>query len=419
MTSRHGSSIVGGLDVAQLSNFVPAAGCYYGVAPVTNYSTHGTDGYVVTHYDGYANTFPEGGYSASADFYLDADADEGQFTWSHAVNDTNGSGLRDFVFVAGADGDGSWTIGATNNVETSGETGYGSDPLEITESGWYTFEHTLYMGDDNRLYVDLTVLDSEGHALALWTLGGAATDIPGVVGGNRYGWLVTNSYTDLPIDNVLLGEERPTAGCTPFLDVSGVKGSSNYSSLAHPIAWMGVTGLSKGWTTVGGSVFRPAAATDRDAMAAFFYRWAGEPDVTTTTSPFIDVSANPASKNYNTHWKAIFWMYENGYANGWSTAKGQKFAPHAPIQRDAVAAFMYRMYGSPSVSPAGGAFADVSSNPNSPAYSKFAKEIQWLYNVGLSNGWNTSSGVQYRPTSDIKRDAIAAFIYRAEFEVVG
>ena len=269
-----------------------------------------------------------------------------------------------------ADGDGTWKIGATNNVATSGETGYGADPLAITKSGWYTFEHTLYFGDDNRLHVDLTVLDAKGSALASWTLGGVATDIPGVVGGNRYGWLVTNSYTDLPMDNVLLGEERPTAGCTPFLDVSGVKGSSNYSSLSHPIAWMGVTGLSKGWTTVGGSVFRPAAATDRDALAAFFYRWAGEPSVTTTKSPFIDVSSNPASKSYNSHWKAIFWMYENGYANGYSTARARSSRPTRQLPRDAVAAFMYRMYGSPAVSPTSGAFADVSSNPNSPTYSE-------------------------------------------------
>lgn len=410
-------SIVNGVNVAQLSNFAPAAGCYYGTAPVTNYSTHGTKGFINTKYAGYANGFPKNGYSASADFYLGADAANGQFTWSHAVNNTKGDHRRDFVFVAGANGSGKWTVGASTGVNTSGNTAYGEAPISVTKSGWYTFRHTLYAGAHNLLYVDLDVLNAAGNVVGSWTLGGEAGDsIPGVVGGNRYGWLVTNTYAGLPIDNVLLGVERPAAGCTPFLDVSGVNASSKYSSHSHAIAWMGVTGLSNGWKTTGGSVFRPQANTDRDAMAAFFYRAAGSPAVKTKKSPFIDVSSSPSSKHYNTHWKAIFWMQENGYSNGWKTKSGAKFSPHADISRAHVAAFIYRINGSPAVKTSG-AFSDVSGDSRSSKYSNFAKEIQWLHETGLSNGWETKSGAQFRPNSAIKRDAIAAFIFRAEFNL--
>jgi len=200
-----GATIVEGTDA-----MAAAAGCFYATAPVVEYSAD-----VFTRYSGYSSVFPTGGYTASADFYLGDTADAGQFSWSHAANGTDGVPQRDFIFHADSDGAGTWTVGVSNNVVTAPPfiTTYPTTPIAIADEGWYTFQHTL-REQDGLLYVDLAVLDADGVELGSWTLGGNAADqIPSAVGGNRYGWLVNNSFEGLAIDNVLLNAERPTAGC--------------------------------------------------------------------------------------------------------------------------------------------------------------------------------------------------------------
>ncbi len=198
------------------NGLMAASGCWYAEAPVTNYGTVGAEGYVFTRYAGYASVFPEGGYTASADFYLDTAADAGQFSWSHAVNGTDGNHQRDFIFHADSDGTGTWAVGTNNNASTSApgyHSTYSVAPAVITESGWYTFQHSFY-ADGGVLWADLAVLGDDGVEVASWTLGGNADDVvPTIVGGNRYGWLVKNDFAGLAIDNVLLDSERPEVGC--------------------------------------------------------------------------------------------------------------------------------------------------------------------------------------------------------------
>ncbi|MDN4486721.1 S-layer homology domain-containing protein [Demequina sp. SYSU T00039] len=59
----------------------------------------------------------------------------------------------------------------------------------------------------------------------------------------------------------------------------------------------------------------------------------------------------------------------------------------------------------PSASAATG-FVDVSDD------HPFATEIRWMADAGISNGWSTGSGNEYRPSATITRDAMAAFLYR-------
>lgn len=212
------TSGVNGVEAVAADDALPAAaGCFYGAAPVTNYSTHGSDGFVNTAYAGYSSVYPEGGYTASADFYLAAEAEQGQFSWSHGVNGTDGVHQRDFIFHVASTGSGAWSIGASYSATTTDPyvTSYPVEPLTISTEGWYTFQHTI-RDQDGLLYVDLTVLDDAGASLAEWTLGGQEADvIADAVGGNRYGWLVNNPFAGLPIDNVLLDSARPPGGCGP------------------------------------------------------------------------------------------------------------------------------------------------------------------------------------------------------------
>ena len=46
---------------------------------------------------------------------------------------------------------------------------------------------------------------------------------------------------------------------------------------------------------------------------------------------------------------------------------------------------------------------------NDISRSVFKKEIEWMYNAGIAEGWSNG---KFRPLAHIKRDAMAAFIYR-------
>lgn len=162
------------------------------------------------------------------------------------------------------------------------------------------------------------------------------------------------------------------------------------------IAWMAETGLSNGWPD---GTYRPLVPVKRDAIAAFLYRAAGSPAYTPPkVSPFKDISARDTI-----FYKEISWAHEMGIAEGWPDGT---FRPYENAKRDAMAAFLYRASGSPSFTPpARSPFVDVTRTKNSIFY----KEITWAHSEGITTGWSNRT---FQPLSEIKRDAIAAFVYR-------
>ena len=121
-----------------------------------------------------------------------------------------------------------------------------------------------------------------------------------------------------------------------------------------------------------------------------------------TSVTFTDV---PADYSFL---KEISWMASKGITTGYAgDCSTKSFNPWGNVTRDAMAAFLYRYAGSPAVSlPASSPFIDV--DPSHPFY----KEIVWLSAQGITNGWTTPSGTEYRPSQPITRDAMAAFLYR-------
>ncbi len=122
-----------------------------------------------------------------------------------------------------------------------------------------------------------------------------------------------------------------------------------------------------------------------------------------STPTFSDV---PAGSQFSTE---IRWLAENGISTGWTEADGSvTFRPLQPVNRDAMAAFMYRLAGKPAfTAPAVSPFADV------PAGAQFYKEITWLAAQGISTGWSEADQTKtYRPLEPVNRDAMAAFMYR-------
>lgn len=169
--------------------------------------------------------------------------------------------------------------------------------------------------------------------------------------------------------------------------------------------WMHQKGISTGWTEADGSrTYRPLLPVKRDAMAAFMYRLSGSPAYKPpAVSPFADV---PVSSPF---YKEISWLAEAKISTGWAQQDGRsEFRPMESVNRDAMAAFLYRLAGSPRHIPsANSAFTDVSSG------NQFHHEISWLAASGISTGWKASNGTAvFLPGESVARDAMAAFMKR-------
>lgn len=119
----------------------------------------------------------------------------------------------------------------------------------------------------------------------------------------------------------------------------------------------------------------------------------------TPQAPFRDVNHGDL-----VFFTEIAWMEHTGLSMGWPDGT---YRPFEPIKRDAMAAFLYRAAGSPAYTPpAVSPFKDVS-----PTREVFYKEITWAHSEGIAEGWPDGT---FRPYEPVKRDAMAAFLYRAQ-----
>lgn len=186
---------------------------------------------------------------------------------------------------------------------------------------------------------------------------------------------------------------------SPFKDVQTTQ------QFYKEMAWLADRKISTGWLEGDKSVtYRPLAPINRDAMAAFLYRMAGSPNFTPPAkSPFKDVLTTQQ------FYKEMAWLAQTGISSGWTEADGSRtYRPLTPINRDAMAAFLFRLAGSPYDS-------DIQHPPFSDVRQgqQFYYEMAWMYHKQISKGWLEADGsYSYRALSPINRDAMAAFLYR-------
>ncbi|WP_196334341.1 S-layer homology domain-containing protein, partial [Propionibacterium freudenreichii] len=148
----------------------------------------------------------------------------------------------------------------------------------------------------------------------------------------------------------------------------------------------------------GSRLYMPLDGIHRDAFAAFMYRISGDTGYQApAVSPFRYIT--PSTMYY----KEMCWLSSKGIATGWPDGT---YRPLDNVNRDAMAAFMYRYNGSPAYqAPGSSPFSDVVTS------QLFYKEMAWMQSQGLSTGWPDGT---YRPVTAIARDAMAAFLYRME-----
>lgn len=198
-------------------------------------------GLTFTRWSGYSRTFPPGGYTTTIDIYLDISPpymtgslmpypNDTRFDWSSAINDPSCAHRRDFVFNAGfytdIDSTGAgprFVISASTNATRSGANprNPGRMPYTVNLEGWYTLEHRFRDGGGGILAVDLTLRNSAGAPLMMWTLSEPSDVIGSTVGGNRYGWFVINEFPFLAFDNSGLAGFQDY--CVPPASTPGAK----------------------------------------------------------------------------------------------------------------------------------------------------------------------------------------------------
>ena len=138
----------------------------------------------------------------------------------------------------------------------------------------------------------------------------------------------------------------------------------------------------------------PELAVTRDEMAKFMWRSKDQPTPSTTAS-FEDVGANAS---YRT---AVDWLAEEAITLGCTTTS---FCPDGTVTRAEMAAFLWRLEGSPEV-PNSANFGDV---PDSSFYSD---ATSWLLDTGITTGCTPSA---YCPQGTVTRAEMFTFLHRLE-----
>ena len=179
----------------------------------------------------------------------------------------------------------------------------------------------------------------------------------------------------------------PPCAKAPFSDVG-----TNQAFCAE-IEWMKQSKISTGFND---GTYQPVAPVTRQAMSAFMARFADAVLAECTEPPFIDVPID------HPFCKEIQWMKEEEISVGFDDGT---YRPAINVTRQAMSAFMARLaqatLGNCRFSTA--PFSDV------PTDHPFCEEIQWMKDNGISTGFNDGT---YRPSIDVTRQAMSAFIYR-------
>ncbi len=120
------------------------------------------------------------------------------------------------------------------------------------------------------------------------------------------------------------GEPAAPPGHPTFVDVP--PGAPFYEA----ISWGAAEGITTGFDD---DTFRPSQNISREAMAAFLWRLADEPEPPADFPTFVDVPET------NPFYEAISWLAGEGITNGFDD---DTFRPGANITRQAMAAFLFR-----------------------------------------------------------------------------
>ncbi|GAA1748774.1 S-layer homology domain-containing protein [Aeromicrobium alkaliterrae] len=175
------------------------------------------------------------------------------------------------------------------------------------------------------------------------------------------------------------------------------------NTFREQIEWLVGQKITTGYANADGTFsYRGSEPVLREQMAAFLYRFDHEganPAVIDGPSRFSDVAPGHVFKAH------IAWLAERGITTGYDDGT---FRPGQPVLREQMAAFLYRLAGSPIVVlPETSPFADV------PTTHTFYRQIVWLEGTGITTGYTERAGAPtFRGSEPVLREQMAAFLFR-------
>ncbi|GAA1751966.1 hypothetical protein GCM10009710_34700 [Aeromicrobium alkaliterrae] len=265
-----------------------------------------------------------------------------------------------------------------------------SGPTTVIEGEDATF--TVAVTDDS----DITSVEYSVNA-GEWTAvtDGTFTLSDLAVGSYEVEVRATDAADNVGTDSASLEVTEAPQPPLVFDDVEG-------NTFSAEIAWLSTQGITTGYLNAdGSSSFRPSEPVLREQMAAFLYRFDNEgtnPPASAPNATFTDAVTNTFSKH-------IAWLADRGITTGYAD---NTFRPGQPVLREQMAAFLYRLAGSPIVVvPETSPFADI------PTTHTFYKQIVWLASTDITTGYAEADGsTTFKGSQPVLREQMAAFLFR-------
>ncbi|MCK5891912.1 S-layer homology domain-containing protein [Aeromicrobium sp.] len=178
----------------------------------------------------------------------------------------------------------------------------------------------------------------------------------------------------------------------PFTDLLG-------APFADEITWLSTQGITTGYANGDGTfAYRGSESVLREQMAAFLYRYTNDGANPAESAPLATFADVPSGHAFSRH---IAWLADQGITTGYA---GNTFRPSAPVLREQMAAFLYRLADEPEFTPpAASPFSDV------PTSHPFYREITWLASTEITTGYPDGT---FQGSAPVLREQMAAFLFR-------
>jgi lysozyme len=167
------------------------------------------------------------------------------------------------------------------------------------------------------------------------------------------------------------------------------------------IGWLKQAGIASGYSDGSFGCMVPVYRQD---MAAFLFRMAARDGaVGSSWQPTADQKRAFSDVSESTpHCREIWWLASTGISAGYVDGS---FGGMTPVFRQDMAAFLYRLAGSPKFDVDAGdwVFTDVDAS------TPHCKEILWLAQTGISEGYPDGT---FRGMTPVYRQDMAAFLHR-------
>jgi cell wall-associated NlpC family hydrolase len=165
----------------------------------------------------------------------------------------------------------------------------------------------------------------------------------------------------------------------------------------NAIAWVQCEGIASGYANGSFGADRPVT---RAEVAAMMFRQVSPSYVQNGQQYFNDV---PAGKYFT---EPVAWMAQAGITGGYS---GRLYGPNRNISRGELAAFLYRLAGSPASSSTA-RFKDMKNGQT------FSQPINWMASNKLISGYKDGT---FRPGQNVTRGEVAIMLKNSNPKVAG